>query len=68
MNMITLSPAEAEKIVKAIVMASDVLNKAVIGDEFEDADVTVGGKKTSARAIDDGLLAAVRIIRSKQGR
>lgn len=68
MTDIHISAAEADKIVQAIVAASGVLNEEVIGEEFDDADVMIDGKSTSVRAIDDRLLAAVRAIRSKQGR
>lgn len=65
---IQISAAEADKIVKAITMSSQVLNAAVIGEDNEDAGIHIDGNYHSVRAIDDRLLAAVRIIRSKQGR
>lgn len=69
MSAISITAKEADDIVNAIVMASRVLNSVVIGDENEDASVSLGdGKLSSARSIDDGLLAAVRVIRVKQGR
>lgn len=68
MTAITITAAEAEKIVAAIVNASRVLNDHVIGPDAEDAEVTLGMMTTSVRAIDNGLFAACRIIREKQGR
>lgn len=69
MSKIAITEKEADDIVHAIIMASHVLNHDVIGDDYEDADVNIGdGRLMSARSIDDGLLVAVRIIRSKQER
>lgn len=68
MSTITLTAAEAEKIVAAIVNASQVLNDSVIGPDAEDAHIKMGMMTVSVRDIDNGLFAAARIIRAKQGR
>lgn len=59
---------EGSLIIDAVITASQVIHKAVIGEENDDAEINLGrGRKVMAGHVDDELFKVVRLVKCKAG-